>query len=111
MTLFMLSLTGMPISAGMVGKFFVFQAAIQASVGNPWMLATAIVGVLTSVISAFYYMRVVLMMYFRDGEGVVTLKPALTAALVVTTLATLLLGIVPAPVFQMAQDALMMLAG
>jgi NADH-quinone oxidoreductase subunit N len=111
MTVFMLSLTGMPVSAGLVGKFFVFQAAIQASVGNPWMLAAAIVGVLTSVISAYYYLRVVLVMYFRDGEGEISLKPALAAALVVTAIGTVVLGVIPTPVFQMARDALLAMAG
>jgi NADH-quinone oxidoreductase subunit N len=111
MTLFMLSLTGMPVSAGLVGKFFVFQAAINASVGNPWVLAAAIVGIVTSVISAFYYIRIILIMYMQEGEPQVVLKPALTVALAVTALATLILGIVPAPVFQMAKDALLTLAG
>ncbi len=109
MTVFMLSLTGMPISAGLVGKFFVFQAAIQASVGNPWMLAAAIVGVATSVVSAFYYLRVVLVMFMRDGEVQVSLKPALALALAVTTVGTVALGIVPAPLFRLAQDALLAL--
>ena len=111
MTLFMLSLTGMPVSAGLVGKFFVFQAAINASVGNPWILAAAIVGIVTSVISAFYYIRIILIMYMQEGEAEVSLKPALTVALALTALATLILGIVPAPVFQLAKDALLTLAG
>jgi NADH-quinone oxidoreductase subunit N len=111
MTLFMLSLTGMPVSAGLVGKFFVFQAAINASVGNPWVLAAAIVGIVTSVISAFYYIRIILIMYMQEGEAKVTLKPALTVALALTALATLILGIFPAPVFQLAKDALLTLAG
>ncbi|MBN1120076.1 MAG: NADH-quinone oxidoreductase subunit N [Anaerolineae bacterium] len=111
MTLFMLSLTGMPVSAGLVGKFFVFQAAINASVGNPWILAAAIVGIVTSVISAFYYIRIILIMYMQEGEPQVVLKPALTVALALTALATLILGIIPAPVFQLAKDALLTLVG
>ncbi len=111
MALFMLSLTGMPPSAGLVGKFFVFQAAIRASADNPWMVALAIIGVVTSVISAFYYIRVVVMMYFRDGAGETVLKPALAAATLITALVTLLLGIVPGPVFAIAQQALLALGG
>ncbi len=111
MTIFMLSLTGLPPSAGLVGKFFVFQAAIQASVGNGWLLAGAIVGVATSVISAYYYIRVVLVMYMQEGEGKAALQPALTAALVVTALGTLLIFVFPSPLFQMAQHALLALAG
>lgn len=111
MSLFMLSLTGIPPSAGMVGKFFVFQAAILGSEGNPLLLAVTIIGVLTSVISAFYYVRVIVVMYMHEGEGRAVLQPALTAALVITALGTLILGVIPTPVFQMAQDALLALAG
>jgi NADH-quinone oxidoreductase subunit N len=111
MTLFMLSLTGMPVSAGLVGKFFVFKAAIQAAAGHPWILAGAIIGVLTSVVSAFYYMRVVLMMYMREGEGQATLQPALTIGLAITAVATLVLGVIPTPLFNLAQNALLALAG
>ena len=109
MTLFMLSLTGMPPSAGLVGKFFVFEAAIRAAATHPFLIALAVVGVLTSVVSAFYYLRVVIMMYFRDGTGEATMQPALTAAMVITAMGTLVLGIVPGPVFQMAQQALLSL--
>ena len=111
MTLFMLSLTGMPVSAGLVGKFFVFKAAIQAATGHPWILAGAIIGVLTSVVSAFYYMRVVLMMYMREGDGQASLQPALTIGLAITALVTLVLGVIPTPLFNLAQNALLALAG
>lgn len=109
MTLFMLSLTGMPPSAGLVGKFFVFEAAIRAAASNPFMVALAVVGVVTSVVSAFYYLRVVIMMYFREGTGEATVQPALTAAVILTAVGTLALGIVPGPIFQMAQQALLSL--
>lgn len=108
MALFMLSLTGMPISAGLIGKVFVFQAAIQASPGDPLLLTVVIIGVLTSVVSAFYYLKVVVVMFFREGEGSMPgIAPALRAALIVTAFGTLALGIVPGPVFQMAQHALL----
>ena len=70
MTIFMLSLTGIPFTAGFVGKFMVFSAAIQAG-----LFGLAVVGVLTSVVSAFYYIRVVVNMYLR--ESTVDLQPAL----------------------------------
>jgi NADH-quinone oxidoreductase subunit N len=112
MTLFMLSLTGMPISAGLVGKFFVFQAAIEAAQSHPWsMIILAIIGVLTSVISAFYYLRIVLLMNFREGPGDAHLRPALAAGIVLAALVTFLLGIVPGPVFAIAQMALMKVGG
>jgi NADH-quinone oxidoreductase subunit N len=104
MALFMLSLTGVPPSAGMVGKFFLFQAAI-----NSGLIALAIVAGVTTLISAFYYLRVVVIMYMREGEAQVTLGPALTAALAVTALGTLALGIVPTPLFNLARASLMAL--
>ena len=70
MTIFMLSLTGIPLTAGFVGKFMVFAAALQAG-----LFGLAVIGVLTSVVSAFYYMRVVVNMYLREGAG--DLQPAL----------------------------------
>jgi NADH-quinone oxidoreductase subunit N len=107
MALFMLSLTGVPPSAGMVGKFFVFQAAINASTDNPLLLVIIVLGVLTSVVSAFYYMKVVVVMYMREGAGAIQIQPALMTAVVITALGTLALGILPAPIFQMAQQALL----
>ena len=70
MTIFMLSLTGIPLTAGFLGKFMVFASAVQAG-----LFGLAVIGVLTSVVSAFYYMRVVVNMYLRDSSG--DLQPAL----------------------------------
>ncbi len=70
MTIFMLSLTGIPLTAGFVGKFMVFASAIQAG-----LFGLAVIGVLTSVVSAFYYVRVVVNMYLR--ESATDMQPAL----------------------------------
>ncbi|MDE2636871.1 MAG: NADH-quinone oxidoreductase subunit N [Chloroflexota bacterium] len=70
MTFFMLSLTGIPLTAGFVGKFMIFSSAIQAG-----LIGLAVIGVLTSVVSAFYYVRVVVNMYLRDSA--VNAQPAL----------------------------------
>ncbi len=70
MTIFMLSLTGIPLTAGFVGKLLVFASAVQAG-----LFGLAIIGVLTSVVSAFYYVRVVVNMYLREQPG--GLEPAL----------------------------------
>ena len=64
MAIFMLSLTGVPLTAGFVGKFMIFSAAVQAG-----LFGLAVIGVLTSVVSAFYYIRVVVNMYLRDRES------------------------------------------
>ena len=63
MAVFMLSLTGIPPTLGFVGKFYLFRAAIE---GQFYLLA--VIGVVTSLISAYYYLRVVVTMYMREGE-------------------------------------------
>jgi NADH-quinone oxidoreductase subunit N len=65
MTIFMLSLTGIPLTGGFLGKWLIFGAAVKAD-----LIVLAVIGVLTSVISAFYYIRVVVNMFLRDeAEG------------------------------------------
>ena len=75
MTVFMLSLTGVPLTAGFVGKLMVFASALQAG-----LFGLAVIGVLTSVVSAFYYVRVIVNMYLRDSSG--DLQPALETSYV-----------------------------
>lgn len=91
MTVFMLSLTGIPLTAGFVGKLLVFAAAVQAG-----LYGLVIVGVLTSVVSAFYYMRVVVNMYLRDTSD--SLEPSLETpyvrwAINISLAGTLIFGI------------------
>jgi NADH:ubiquinone oxidoreductase subunit 2 (subunit N) len=63
------------------------------------------------VVSAFYYLRIPVVMYFREGDGEARLQPVLGVALGLTALATLVLGIIPTAFFQMAQQALLALSG
>lgn len=102
MTIFLLSLAGVPPLAGFLGKLYVFGAAVRA--GLVWL---AIVGVLNAVVSAFYYLRVVLVMAFRPAEGEQTVAscPALGTALALAAVGTVLLGLWPAPLMQMAVQA------
>jgi NADH-quinone oxidoreductase subunit N len=98
MTVFMLSLTGIPLTGGFIGKWLVFQATLDAG-----LVPLAVIGVLTSVVSAFYYIRVVVNMYLRDGEG----DPAAGAtryvqwAAYISFAGTLVLGIIPALVLNL----------
>ena len=92
MALFMFSLTGLPPTVGFVAKFYVFRVTLET--GYLWL---ALVGVLTSLVSAFYYLRVIAVMYMRDGEGEVFAPAALNVVVGLTALATLVLGIIPAP--------------
>ncbi len=102
MTVFMLSLTGIPPTAGFAAKFYVFGAAIEA--GLIWL---TIIGVLTSVVSAYYYLRVVFYMYMYEGEGEMVLAPGLVTAVVVAVVATLLVGLLPGTWFDLAREAVL----
>ena len=103
-TLFMLALTGIPLTSGFVAKFGVFAAAIDA--GFAWLV---IVAVVASVISAFYYIRVVVLMYFSeptdDTAAVVVPSAFTTIAVAAGATVTLVLGIVPGPVLDLVSQA------
>jgi len=104
MTLFLLSLAGIPLTAGFTGKFAVFRAAIQA---GAWPLA--VVALLASAVAAFYYLRVVVLMYFSqpaaDGPTVGVPGMPTTIVLAITATATLALGVFPGPVLDLAHRA------
>jgi NADH-quinone oxidoreductase subunit N len=100
MAYFMLSLTGVPPTGGFSGKFFVFRAAVEADL--VWL---AVIGAVTSVVSAFYYLRVVYLMFMFEGRPQIALKPALVTAVVITLLATALLGLWPGLGFDLAREA------
>jgi NADH-quinone oxidoreductase subunit N len=103
LTVFLVSLTGIPVTAGFVGKFYLFGAAVAAG----WVVL-ALVGVVMSVVSAYYYLRVVVAMYMREPEGEDTwarVSPASAFALAVSAALTLLLGVWPAPLLALARLA------
>jgi len=101
MTIFMLSLTGVPPLVGFIGKFYIFSAAVKA--GYVWL---AVIGVLNSVVSAYYYIRVVVNMYMREGEKQVDLlstRPALAAAILVAAIGTIMMGVFPSASISLAK--------
>ena len=100
MALFMLSLTGLPPTVGFIGKFFIFRAALEAG-----QIGLALVGVLTSLISAYYYLRVVVVMYMRPGEPETRSEGWLNATIGVTALATFVFGILPGPILALAEHS------
>jgi NADH-quinone oxidoreductase subunit N len=104
MALFLLALAGIPLTAGFTAKFAVFRAAIQ---DGAWPLV--LVAVLTSAVAAFYYLRVIVLMYFSppavDGPTVGVPGLPTTVVLAITATATLALGIVPGSVLDLAQHA------
>jgi NADH-quinone oxidoreductase subunit N len=106
MAVFMLSLTGIPLTGGFIGKWFVFQAAIQAD-----LVWVAVVGVLTSVISAYYYLRVVWLMYFEEGQSDASVPMPLAWAIGISAVGTLILGVLPYLLSDMAREITLAFGG
>jgi len=100
MLVFMLSLGGIPPTAGFMGKFWVFSAAIES--GYVWL---AVIGVLNSAISLYYYVRVIVFMWIKEetmGSPIV-MAPALGLVVAVALAGTIIFGIYPAPLFDFAE--------
>ncbi len=97
LALFLLAFAGIPLTSGFIGKFAVFEAAVAAG-ATPLV----VVGVLSSVVTAFFYVRIIVVMFFRDPEGegpmVVRAGAATGGVIVIGVAATLLLGLYPGPV-------------
>ena len=108
MAIFMLSLAGVPPLAGFMGKFYLFSAAVQADL--TWL---AIIGVLNSVLSVFFYLRVIVVMYMKEAEEPepLSLSWPLGVAVALAALGTLALGLWPSPLLDMAQQAIGALLG
>jgi NADH-quinone oxidoreductase subunit N len=97
----MFSMAGIPLLAGFFGKLYVFLAAVQ---GGLWTLA--VVGVLSSVVGAFYYIRIIKVMYFDPPAVAFDQRaPSLSFVAVATGLFTLLFFLYPAPVVDAANVA------
>ncbi|MBI5187996.1 MAG: NADH-quinone oxidoreductase subunit N [Nitrospirae bacterium] len=103
MLIFMFSLTGIPPTAGFIGKLYVFMSAINA--GYTWLV---VIAVIFSVISAYFYLRIVMYMYMREPKVEVSLStsPAIGLALTVTVVATLVIGVFPSVLVELARAAI-----
>ena len=104
MTIFMLSLIGLPPTLGLVGKLYLFRTVI--AIDMYWL---AVVGILTSLISAFYYLRVVVIMYMREGEPKTVAEPWLNFSWVLMAVLTVVLSLRPAILFEWAANSVMRL--
>ncbi|MDK2742757.1 MAG: NADH-quinone oxidoreductase subunit N [Nitrospira sp.] len=110
MLIFMVSLAGLPPTAGFVGKLYVFMSAVEA--GMTWLAAVALI---FAVISAYYYLRVVMVMYMRepsDSAGTVpqlVMSPTLSIVLVCTVAGVVIFGIYPNPLVNLAMQAVLTL--
>ena len=104
MTVFMLSLIGLPPTIGLIGKFYLFRAVIDGG-----FYGLAVIGVLTSLISAFYYLRVVVTMYMRDGAPTTERETWLDMTTGVMAIATVAISLVPQFLFTWASSAVLKL--
>jgi NADH-quinone oxidoreductase subunit N len=102
MLVFMLSFTGIPPTLGFWGKFYLFRTAVE---GNN--IPLAVVGLLASLISAFYYLRIVIIMYMRPGEVLARRENWVNLLAIGSALATLVLGFLPGPLFDLASRAIL----
>ncbi len=110
MMIFMLSLTGIPLTAGFIGKYYLFISAVEAQLY--WL---AIIGVLTSVVSAYFYLRVIVDMFMRDGEPGREVSPVnyrpLNFAVNASALIVIVLGVIPMALLSLVQMAAKLLVG
>jgi NADH-quinone oxidoreductase subunit N len=98
MTLFLLSLAGIPPLAGFASKFVLFSSAVYASfeASREWLVLLAVAGVLNSALSLYYYARVIKYMYMEKGpEERILVKPWVKTAIVIAVLMTVIIGILP----------------
>lgn len=103
LTVFLLSLIGIPITGGFFAKFYVFSAALKAN-----LIWLTLIGVINSAIGAYYYLRVIVVMYMREPRRPAPVTPVpfgLGAALAITIAATIYLGVLPNRVLQYARES------
>ncbi|WP_303721590.1 NADH-quinone oxidoreductase subunit N [Malonomonas rubra] len=103
LSIFLFSLMGMPPTAGFAGKFYIFAGAVKA--GYIWL---AVLGVLNSAVSLYYYLKVMVSMYFKDAEedfGWVSMNAATAISIVIAIVGVLVMGMVPGPFMEMAKLA------
>jgi len=103
MLIFMFSLTGIPPLAGFMGKFFIFKSAVEA--GLTWL---AVAGVVFSSISAYFYLRVVMVMYMSEPKATIelTTSPSLALALAISATAVIVIGVYPTDLLNFARASI-----
>jgi NADH-quinone oxidoreductase subunit N len=103
LTIFLLSLIGIPVTGGFFAKFYVFSAALKSN-----LVGLTIIGVINSAVGAYYYLRIIVVMYMREEREQVPITRipfALGTALAISLAATIYLGVLPGRVLGYAQDA------
>lgn len=106
LALFLFSLAGMPPTAGFVGKFYLFSAALKS--GYVWLV---VIGVLNSAASVYYYLRVMVYMYMKDPVEEfdwMKLSPAVLLSITISVVGVIVPGVVPSIILQLAQKAILL---
>jgi NADH-quinone oxidoreductase subunit N len=104
LTIFLLSLIGVPLTGGFFGKFYIFYAALKAN-----LIWLSVLGLLNSAVAAYYYLRLLVVMYMHEPGEVTNslepLSPGLSAAMVLPAIGTVLLGVAPGAVLTFARNS------
>ena len=107
MTIFLLSFAGIPLTAGFVGKFWVFSAGLAS--GSPLLIAMVVLAVLASAATAYFYFRIIVLMFFEepadDSAVVVSSEGLTTVAVALCVFGTVALGVFPGPVLDLLRSA------
>jgi NADH-quinone oxidoreductase subunit N len=101
--IFLISLIGIPITGGFFAKFYVFSAALQSN-----LVGLTVIGVINSAVGAYYYLKIIVVMYMREAREevpVLPIPPALGSALVIALAATIYLGVVPDRILAFVQQS------
>ena len=104
MTISMLSFTGVPLTLGFWGKFYLFRTAVEGG-----CIGLALIGLLTSLVSAYYYLRVVVVMYMQPGDPTAEREPWINLLAIVSAAATFLLAFFPGQLLELAARAILKL--
>jgi NADH-quinone oxidoreductase subunit N len=103
MTILLLSMAGIPLTAGFIGKFYVFRAAYDEAA------PLVVIALLTSAVAAFFYLRIIVLMFFAEppenGPTITIPSPLTTIALTLAAAVTIWLGIFPQPILDLANNA------
>jgi NADH-quinone oxidoreductase subunit N len=105
LTIFMLSLIGIPATAGFLAKYYVFAAALTSKTNSTALVWLTVIGLVNSAVASYYYLRVIVVMYMREPvteEAPTHASGTMRVALVVAAIATIYLGIVPGRVLDYA---------
>jgi len=98
LTIFLLSLIGIPATAGFLAKYYVFTAALSSQAHSGALIALTVIGLVNSAVASYYYLRLIIVMYMREpslDEAPAVASPSMRLALVVAAIATIYLGVIP----------------